>query len=152
MPWLLTVGVGIVVPLAALLDVLHIPTASFTHVGRSRTNTMIGLIAFPGLAAAYWWIAGRWLVVGEFDQSAEPSGIANHHWGAMLGRSMLAALAVAFVWSAQTGISARGAAMVAVVMTIPVFLGVVIIDVGGVMLADERSRNARSMGRRDLRA
>jgi hypothetical protein len=36
------------------------------------------------------------------------------------------------------------------VMVIPVFVFVLIIDVGGVLLADERARNARAGEPRDL--
>jgi hypothetical protein len=151
MAWLLPVGLGIVLPITALLDAVPIPLEKYARASRSKTNTVIGLILVPALAPAYWWISARWIVTGAgADRAAGSTQLTRHRLGPMLARSILASFVVALLWSAQDGMSPSAVLVLAAVMVIPVFVFVLIIDVGGVLLADERARNARAGERRDL--
>jgi hypothetical protein len=151
MAWLLPVGLGIILPITALLDAVLIPSAKYTRAGRSKTNVVVGLILIPAIAAAYWWISARWIVTGDgADRSAGSTRLSRQRFGPMLARSILASVVVALLWSAQDGMSPSAVLVLTAVMVIPVFVSVLIIDVGGVLLADERARNARAGERRDL--
>lgn len=144
--WVLPVGLGVILPLSALIDAIRIPTHTFARSGRSKTVTILWLILVPVLAAADYWISARWLIARSVDDAGSDALAtgARRQWRWMLLRSLLAAVAVALLWPAKNGMDLGSVLILTAVMVVPIFACVAVIDVGGALLADERARNKRA--------
>src|SRR5262245_1842727 len=95
--WVLPVGLGVVLPLTALIDASRVPSSDFARAGRSKANTIAWLCILPVLAAAYYWISVRWLVArsGDHIESPDSSSRTDERCRGLLARSAIASVALA---------------------------------------------------------